>query len=293
MRKSNRNIQIVAYVVLTILSLICILPFILMIMSSFSAESDIIKFGYTFFPRRFSLDAYNYLWQQSDTIFRAYGITVVITAVGTFLSLSMTILMAYPLARRDFPWRKPLTFVVFFTLLFNGGLVPTYLMYTMYLGMKNTLMALLIPNLLMSGFNVLIARTFFMTNIPFSIIESASIDGAGEFRIFFSIIMPISMPILATIGLFSGVGYWNDWYNGLIYLTNSNLYNIQNVLNNMLMDIQFLQQNSQVASNMTTELPATTVKMAIAVIGALPILIIYPFFQKYFVKGITIGAVKG
>lgn len=293
MRKSNRNIQIVAYVVLTILSLICILPFILMIMSSFSAESDIIKFGYTFFPRRFSLDAYNYLWQQSDTIFRAYGITVVITAVGTFLSLSMTILMAYPLARRDFPWRKPLTFVVFFTLLFNGGLVPTYLMYTMYLGMKNTLMALLIPNLLMNGFNVLIARTFFMTNIPFSIIESASIDGAGEFRIFFSIIMPISMPILATIGLFSGVGYWNDWYNGLIYLTNSNLYNIQNVLNNMLMDIQFLQQNSQVASNMTTELPATTVKMAIAVIGALPILIIYPFFQKYFVKGITIGAVKG
>ena len=293
MNKSNRSIQSVAYVVLTILSLVCFLPFLLMIMSSFTAENDIVKYGYTFIPRHFSLGAYNYLGMQSETIFKAYGITVLITLIGTFLSLAMTMLMAYPLARRDFPWRKPLTFIVFFSLLFNGGLVPTYLLYTMYFGMKNTLLALLVPNLLMNGFNVLIARTFFMTNIPFSIIESASIDGAGEFRIFFSIILPISMPILATIGLFAGVGYWNDWYNGLIYLTNSNLYNIQNVLNNMLMDIQFLQQNSQVASNTTTELPATTVKMAIAVIGALPILIIYPFFQKYFVKGITIGAVKG
>lgn len=291
--RENRTVRTIAHVVLILLSLACILPFILMIMSSFTAENDIVRYGYTFLPRHYSLGAYQYLWVRSATIVRAYGITVLITAAGTLISLVVTMMLAYPLSRRDFPFRNALTFVVFFTLLFNGGLVPTYLLYTMYFHIKNTLMALLVPNLLMNGFNVLLARTFFMTNVPFSIIESASIDGAGEFKIFRSIVLPISLPIVATIGLFVGVGYWNDWYNGLIFLTDSSLFNIQNVLNNMLMNIQFLQQNSQVASNTSMQLPATTVKMAIAVVGVLPILVIYPFFQKYFVKGITIGAIKG
>lgn len=289
----SKSLERISHVVLMLISLCCILPFFLMVMSSFSSENGILKYGYSFWPRQFSLDAYRYLMLQASTIFTAYGITVLITALGTAIGLAITMLLAYPLSRRDFPLRNALTFYVFFTLLFNGGLVPTYLMYTSYFHIKNTLMALLIPGLLMNGFNVLIARTFFMTNIPKAIIESASIDGASEFRAFFSIVLPCSLPIVATIGLFVGVGYWNDWYNGLIFLTDSRLYNIQNVLNNMLMDIQFLQQNSKAAASSSISLPATTVRMAIAVVGVLPVLVIYPFFQKYFVKGIVIGAVKG
>lgn len=291
--RENRTSRIIANVVLTIWSLICILPFFLMIMSSFSDENAIIKYGYSFFPRKFSLAAYQYLAAQGNYIFHAYGITVLITIVGTTLGLAMTMMLGYPLSRKDLPFRNVLTFIVFFTMLFNGGLVPTYLMYTTIFHLKNTLTALLVPALLMNGFNVLIARTFFMTNIPMAIIESASIDGAGEFTIFRKIILPVSLPILATIGLFIGVAYWNDWYNGMIYLTDAKLLNIQNVLNNMLTNIQYISQNPEVAGNISVPLPETTVKMAIAVVGVLPVLVIYPIFQKYFVKGIVIGAVKG
>lgn len=291
--RENRTSRIVANVVLTIWSLICILPFFLMIMSSFSDENTIIKYGYSFFPRKFSMTAYQYLAAQGAYIFHAYGITVLITVVGTTLGLAMTMMLGYPLSRKDLPFRTALTFIVFFTMLFNGGLVPTYLMYTTIFHLKNTLFALLIPALLMNGFNVLLARTFFMTNIPMAIIESASIDGAGEFTIFRKIILPVSLPILATIGLFIGVAYWNDWYNGLIYLTDAKLLNIQNVLNNMLTNIQYISQNPDIAGNVSAPLPETTVKMAIAVVGVLPVLVIYPIFQKYFVKGIVIGAVKG
>lgn len=159
--------------------------------------------------------------------------------------------------------------------------------------MKNTIFALLVPYLLMNGFNVLITRTFFITNIPPAIIESANMDGAGEFSIFFKIILPLSLPIVATIGLFVGIGYWNDWFNGMVFLNNAKLYSIQNVLNQMLQNIQFMQNNPDIGGHATVELPQTTVKMAIAVIGVLSVLVIYPFFQKYFVKGIAIGAVKG
>lgn len=279
-----------------IFSLACLLPFLLLIVSSFSSEKSIIQRGYSFFPQEFSLAAYQYLLSEAAYLLHAYGITIFVTVTGTALSLLVTMLLAYPLSRKDYPLRKPVTFLVFFTMLFNGGLVPTYLLYSMVLGIKNTILALIVPNLLLNAMNVLLARTFFMTNIPAAIIESASIDGASELRIFTSIVMPCSLPILATIGLFVGVGYWNDWFNGMIYLTNPNLFNIQNVLNNMLQNIQFLQSHSSVSSDMSSavdKLPQTTVKMAIAVVGILPIMVIYPFFQKYFVKGIVIGAVKG
>jgi putative aldouronate transport system permease protein len=180
-------------------------------------------------------------------------------------------------------------------MLFNGGLVPTYLLYTHYLNMKNTLFALLIPGLLLNGFNVMIIRTYFATNIPDAVIESALVDGAGKIKTFFRIVLPLSYPIMATIGLFSGIAYWNDWYNGLIYLTEAKLFSIQNILNRILLEVQFLQ-NADIGGHsggLAQKIPMTSVRMAIAAITIIPILIAYPFFQKYFVKGIMMGSVKG
>jgi putative aldouronate transport system permease protein len=269
---------------------------LLLIISSFTDEATILQNGYSFFPKKTGLAAYAYLFSQQGFIFNSLRISFFITVLGTASSLLITSLLAYPLSRRDFPLRVPLSFVVFFTLLFNGGLVPTYLTYTQIFHIKNTIFGLMIPNLLMNGFNVILVRTYFATNIPESILESANLDGAGEWLIFFRIVLPLSLPILATVGLMSGLAYWNDWYNGLIYITKSELFSLQNILNRMLQDVQFLQSNSSMSSNLATELskiPTTTVRMAIATVGALPILIIYPFFQRYFVKGIVIGAVKG
>ena len=207
----------------------------------------------------------------------------------------LTILMAYPLSRREFFGRNVCAFYVFFTMLFNGGLVPTYIMYTRYLHIKNTLWALLIPSLLVSAFYVIMMRTYFNTNIPEAVIEAARIDGAGEWRILFTIVLPMSLPMIATMALLIGLGYWNDWKNGLYYLTDSRLYSIQNMLNQMLKDIQFLKSgaDASAAADLAQDMPSVGIKMAIAVVGALPVMIVYPFFQKYFVKGITIGAVKG
>ena len=203
--------------------------------------------------------------------------------------------MAYPLSRKELYGRNILAFFVFFTMLFNGGLVPTYIMYTRYLHIKNTLWALLIPSLLVSAFYVIMMRTYFVTNIPDAIIEAARIDGAGEWRTLFTVVLPLAGPMIATLALLIGLGYWNDWKNGFYYLTDSRLYSIQNMLNQMLKDVQFLKSgaDASAAAELTQDMPSVGIKMAIAVIGALPVMVIYPFFQKYFVKGITIGAVKG
>ena len=291
--RGDIRFKIFANVILSLVSAICVLPFILLIMSSFSSEKSILTYGYSFWPKEFSLAAYHYLAVNAAYLAHAYGITFFITTVGTFVSLFITMMLAYPLSRKDLPFRNIFIFFVFFTMLFNGGLVPTYLLYNNIFHIKNTLFALIIPYLLMNGFNVLISKTFFSTTIPEAIVESAYIDGAGEFTIFFKIILPVSLPVIATIGLFVGIGYWNDWFNGMVFLDNAKLFSIQNVLNQMLQNIQFMQNNPDIGSKMTVELPETTVKMAIAVVGVFPILIIYPVFQKYFVKGIAIGAVKG
>lgn len=291
--KSEKIFQIAINVIMILISLACVLPFIILISSSFSSEESIIQYGYSLLPRQLSMEAYEYLGMQANMIFRAYGITVFVTVFGTFASLILTTLLAYPMSRKEMPCRNFIAFFVFFTLLFNGGLVPTYMTYTEIFHIKNTIWSLIVPFLLINGFYVLIMRTYFITNIPEAIIESATIDGAGEFKTFVRIILPLSLPILATIGLFAAVKYWNDWFNGLIFLTDYKLFSIQNVLNRMLSDIQFLSNNNQAANSVITNMPSSTVKMAIAVIGAIPILAVYPFFQKYFVKGITIGAVKG
>ncbi|HZG86267.1 carbohydrate ABC transporter permease [Paenibacillus sp.] len=294
MGMDHRLWQWISHVCLAVFSILCIVPFVLLIASSMSSEQEIIKHGYKFIPEAFSLDAYRYLLSNFNVISRAYGITVLVTVVGTTVSLVMTVMLGYGLSKREMPFNRFFTFFVVFTLLFNGGLVPTYLIYTQVFAIKNTIWALLIPGLLMNGFNVFLASTFFRTTVPTPVLESARMDGAGEMRTFFQIVLPLSLPIMATIGLFNGIAYWNDWNNGLIYLSDPMLFSIQNLLNQMIQNIEAIKTSSTAyGASSAMELPSETVRMAIAVVGIIPILVAYPFFQKYFVKGIAIGAVKG
>ncbi|GHV70674.1 sugar ABC transporter permease [Spirochaetia bacterium] len=293
--RQTKIFQFWCHFILVLIVLSIVLPFALLIIASFTHEETIMQYGYSFFPKRWSLDAYKYLVDQADYIFNSLKISVLVTVIGTFCGMVLTCLLAYSLSRRDFPLRKILSFLVFFTMLFNGGLVPTYLVYTQIFHIKNTLAGLIVPGLLMNGFNIILVRTFFATNIPEAIIESARIDGLGEFGTFWRIVLPLSLPILATLGLMTGVAYWNDWYNGLIYITQPQLFSLQNLLNRILENISFLQRNSSLGAAAAREIariPGNTVRMAMAVVGVIPVLVVYPFFQKYFVKGITIGAVK-
>ncbi|MDR2103523.1 MAG: carbohydrate ABC transporter permease [Treponema sp.] len=295
MNRQDRVVQIWCHLIMIIIVFTIILPFTLLIISSFTDESAIVQYGYSFFPKKWSLNAYKYLVDQSDFIFNSIKISMTVTALGTSLSMILTCLLAYTLSRKQFPLRRLFSFLVFFTMLFNGGLVPTYLIYTQIFHIKNTLAGLIIPGLLMNGFNVILVRTFFATNIPEAVIESARIDGLGEFGTFVQIVMPLSLPILAALGLMTGVSYWNDWYNGLVYITEPNLFSLQNLLNRILENLSFLQRNSSLGAAAAREIariPGNTVRMAMAVIGIMPVLMVYPFFQKYFVKGITIGAIK-
>lgn len=293
--KKEKAAQVVLHVVFILLCLTVIIPFLLIFMSSITEEATLVRDGYSLWPGKFSLAAYQYVFRSSGTIMKAFGISLFITVVGTVSCLVITTLFAYPLSRPEFKYRNFFSFVVFFTMLFNGGLVSSYLMWTRYIKIANTIWALILPNLLMSAFNVILMKNFFKANIPNELLEAARMDGAGEFFILAKIVLPLSKAIMATIGLFSAIGYWNDWQNGLYYLTKrTDLFSLQNYLNRMLTDIQFLNSSANVASYAQgMKLPATSVKMALAVVGVVPIMVLYPFFQKYYVKGITIGAVKG
>jgi len=287
--------SIFAHALLTLATALCILPLVLLFMSSITDESTIVRNGYSFFPAKFGHTAYDYLIRQGSSILRAYGVSFFVTIVGTVAGILIMALLAYPLSRRDFPFRRGLVVYVVFTMLFNGGLVPTYLLYTQILHMKNTIWALIVPNLLVGGFNVLLLKNFFSSSIPDSILESARIDGAGDFKILFRIVFPLATPVLATVALLQGIQYWNDWYNGLIYLTNPRLFSIQNLLNRMLSDITFMSSvnlGAQGAAQIAT-LPSISIRMAIAVLGVMPMLVAYPFFQKHFIRGIAMGSVKG
>jgi len=287
--------QWVINIVFIAISSLCLIPFILLVASSVSSEASIIRNGYTLFPTEFSLESYRYLLKEPAMLIRAYGISIFITVIGTVTSLIVMTLLAYPISRRDMPLRNVVSFFIFFTMLFNGGLVPTYLMYTNVFHIKNTLFALLIPGLLVSAFYVILIRTFFTMNIPNEVIESAYMDGASEFKIFARIVLPLSTPVLGAVGLFQLINYWNDWFNGLIYITDSKLYSIQVLLNTILLNAQYLASNTNFVEDMVAadDIPNHGLKMAIAAIGVIPILVTYPFFQKYFAKGLTVGAVKG
>jgi len=290
--RQDKVVLSISHIALIIASLLCVIPFIVMISASITGENYLILNGYSLFPRDISFEAYTYLWAQGENIIRAYGITVLVTLTGTVFSVVITCLLAYPLSMNNLPGKKVIMFLVVFAMLFNGGLVPTYIMYTQYFHMKNTIMSLIVPGLLMRVFNVLLVRSYFVSSVPVELIEAGRIDGCSEYGIFLRIVMPISTPIVATIGLLTGLNYWNDWYNGLIYLSNDRLYSLQVLLNAILSNVQYLAQN-ELGARLTIQLPATSVRMAIAAIAVVPVLIVYPFFQKYFVKSITMGAVKG
>ncbi|MCI8893180.1 MAG: carbohydrate ABC transporter permease [Lachnospiraceae bacterium] len=291
--RGDRILQIVIIALLTLLMLAAILPFVLLVASSFSDEASLMKDGYGFWPRGFSLYAYQYLFvTNASTIFRAYGITFFITIVGTCLSLLIGPMLAWPLSRRDYPRAKAVTFVIFFTMLLNGGMVPSYIMWTNIFHIKNSIVSLILPNLVFNGFYIILYKNNFSSNIHPALVEAARLDGAGEFYIYRKIVLPLSLPILATVGLMVGIGYWNDWVNGLYYITDTRLYSLQVFLNNMMSNMRALVSLSSGIDVGIGDLPAISIRMAIAVVGTLPILILYPFFQKAFIAGIALGGVK-
>ncbi len=286
--------QVLSNLVMIIWTVIIILPFLLLLMSSITDENTLVANGYSFFPEKLSLAAYTYIVRSGQKILKAYGISIVVTAIGTFVNVLLSAMMAYTLSVKKLPYRKALNFYVFFTMLFNGGIVPSYLLWSS-LGVKDTIFAQLLPNFLVSAWNVMMIRTYFNTSIPESLYEAAEIDGATQFEIFRKIVLPLGKPILVTMGTFAGLTYWNDWTNGLYYITrNKDLYNVQNLLNQMVSNIQYLATSSN--SNVTSAaaaIPSTAIQMAIAFVAILPIMLIFPFFQKYYSKGLTLGGVKG
>jgi putative aldouronate transport system permease protein len=290
--------QVLAHTIMICMSLFALFPFVLLIISSFTDNESAIIYGYSFTPKKWSLEAYTYILREWRTLGRAYGITVLVTGLGTALSLLFTSMLAYALSKDDLPGKNILLFFVVFTMLFNGGLVSTYFVYSNIFKIRNTIWALIVPGLLMNGFTIMLFRNYYRSNIPQALFEVAKLDGIGEVTVFIRIVVPLSLPIFATIGLMTAIAYWNDWTNGLYYLTErggSHLYSIQNILNRINENIQFLANNASRMGGQTidtSQLPSTTIRMAVAAVGIIPILIVYPFFQKYFVKGITIGAVK-
>ena len=292
--KSEKIAQTIIHLFFIALCLLVVLPFLLLFLSSITDESTLILNGYSFFPKKFSFDAYKYIFRSGASLVRALGVSVLITIVGTAGSLLITPLLAYPLSRPEFKYRGIITFMIFFTMLFNGGMVSSYIMWTRYLNVKNSIWALLFPNLLMNAFNVILVKNFFVADIPNELIESARIDGAGEFKIYFSIVLPLAKAIMATIGLFTAIGYWNDWTNGLYYISDTGMYSLQQFLKSIIDNISALSSMSNTADAAATvaKMPSSSIRMAMAVIGVIPIMILYPFFQKAFIAGIALGGVK-
>ena len=291
-----KRTQLISNLICVIVTILAVIPFVLLIIGSFTDNDWASLHGFSFLPGKLSLSAYHYIWMKWGMIGRAYLMTILVTFGGTLMSLVLSTLFAYGISKSWVPGMKIVSFLLIFTMLFNGGLVSTYFCYSQILKIKDTIWALIVPNMLMNAFNVILLRNYFTNSIPASIEEAARVDGASEFGILLKIVLPLSKPILATVGLMTALSYWNDWLNGLYYLTargGSGYYTIQIVLNNISEDIRALAAASTSGTLMSSvKMPSTTIRMAIAVVGILPILVIYPFFQRYFVKGITLGGVK-
>ncbi|HEY5585973.1 MAG TPA: carbohydrate ABC transporter permease [Ruminiclostridium sp.] len=277
-----------------IFSVFCILPILYVVAISFSKELDIVTLGYRLIPSNISLKAYEYILRKPTLIINSYTISIIVTVSGTFLSLFLTSMLAYAISRKDYRYRKITSFYIFFTMLFNGGLVPWYILVAKYLHMKDSILALILPYTIAAWFVLLMKG--FMGGIPDSIIESAKIDGASEFKAFFKIILPISKPALATVGLFNVLMYWNDWWLGMLFINNEKLVPLQLMLYRIMSNIAFMTSgvaSTQVTALNLSDLPNESARMAMCMLAAGPMLFIFPFFQKYFVKGLTLGAVKG
>lgn len=284
----------IGYILVAVFALLCVIPFYAVIIASLSSEGSLMRDGYSLYIREFSPKAYELAFRTPTTIIRAYRNTIGVTLVGTFCAILLSTMTGYVLQRQDFPWRNKISFFFFFTTLFNGGLVPTYIINTQVFHFKNRWYALVLP-LMFSVWNMIISKTF-MKSISFELTESAKIDGANDIYIFFRIILPLSKPLIATIGLFSALAYWNDWYICMLYMNKEDRYNLQYFLNQILGSIQALKAIASKGGEIDisqVNMPQETMKMAMTVIATGPIVLLYPFVQRFFVKGLTIGAVKG
>lgn len=285
--------NILSYIILTVLSIVCLLPFLLVLSGSFSSQQSIQLNGYRLIPETFSLDAYKMLFKIPEELLRAYGVTITVTVVGTVLGLLLTSMAAYVLASKDFRYRYQVSFFFYFTSIFGGGLVPWYIFNTKYLHFHNSIIALILP-ILINVTYLLILKSYMMS-IPDELYQSAKLDGAGDFTVFWRIAMPLSKAGLATVGLFIALNYWNDWYNAMLFLDEGarDLYPLQYFLNNILTKAQAMNAAAARSGIPASDVPSEPIKLAMTVVATGPIVLLYPFLQKYFVKGVTIGAVKG
>ena len=291
----EKKFRLVVTIILTLFSIVALFPLVLLVVASFTEENELITRGYQILPRKWSLEAYRYMVRQASTITRAYLVTIGTTVVGTILSILLTSSIAYPMARKNFKYRNALSFFVYFTMLFNGGLVPQYIMWTTIFHIKNTYFALIIPNLLMSAFNIFLVRNYYSNSLPDALFEAAQLDGASEFGIYTKVVFPLSKPVIATIGLFVALAYWNSWTNALYYVTDPRYFGIQNLLMRIMKNIEYLRTGAAElsAEGQAVSLPGNSIRMALAFVGILPIIIVYPMLQKYFIRGVVVGAVKG
>jgi putative aldouronate transport system permease protein len=290
-KKDGFFLKIVFYIVIALFALLCLFPFVLMITSSFMNEKEIIAEGFKLFPKELTPSAYEFLFRNPKKLMSAYSVTIFITIVGTFCGLLIMSMAGYVLSRSDFKYRNAISFFIYFTTLFSGGLVPSYILMVNYLGLKDNVLAMILPSMV-SAWSIFLMKNF-MKAIPDSLYESAVIDGAGDFRIYRQIFMPLATPSLATIGLFLALAYWNEWYNAMLYIQSQVKFPLQLFLQKIVTqaNIQLLIQQGVVIN--TSDLPSESIKMATAVMAIGPIILLYPFVQKYFVSGLTVGAVKG
>ncbi len=291
--RDQMAVNVVGSVVVGLFALICVIPFYLIIVASITSETSLIRDGYPLIPKlsELSLQSYALCLKNPTAILKSYGMTISVTAIGTFLSVLMATMTGYVLSRKDFPWRNQFSFFFFFTTLFNGGLVPWYLMCTRYLNFKNSIIGLILP-LMFSVWNMIIAKSF-MTGIPAEITESAKIDGANDITIFAKLILPLSKPLIATLSLFAALAYWNDWYNCMLFVTNEDMFTLQYYLQRILGSAEAMRIVAEKSGIALPSIPLEGMKMAMTIIATGPIVLLYPFVQRYFVKGLTIGAVKG
>ena len=295
-RNFNPTANLIFNIIIALFALSCVLPFFFVVMISLTEEHSLAELGYRFWPKEFSTAAYSYIFagQMSSKIFKAFGVTVLVTVLGTVVNSTMTSLYAYVISRSNFPFRKFFTIFALITMLFTPGMVATYLIVSNMLFLKDTIWALILP-MALGPFNILVMRTFFIKTVPDSIIESARMDGASELKIFMKIVLPLAVPGIATISLFAALGYWNDWFNALLYIQNDDLVPLQYLLMKIQSNLYFLAKNAGMGAQIQgglAALPSESARMAIVVVSTLPIALTYPFFQKYFVGGLTIGGVK-
>jgi putative aldouronate transport system permease protein len=292
-KKDKILFNAIAYAFTFLFAIFCIIPLVIIVSGSLSTESEIITKGYSIIPRNLTFYSYSMIFKYPEVILRAYGVSIFVVTFGTLIALIFMSMTAYVLSRRDFKYRNWITFYFYFTTLFYAGLLPYYILVVRYLNLKNSIFVLIIPGLI-NVFNLLILKSFVKKDIPDSLPESAKIDGAGDFKIYAVIILPLMKPAIAAIGLFTAISYWNDWWNCMMFIDDTKLYNLQYTLYNLLTKLEFLRSNmSGRAHAVNVVIPAETIKLATTVVTIGPIIFLYPAIQKYFVKGLTIGAVKG